>query len=65
MSISPVLLSVVQSAPQDGVLDSILQSLPTDPAALFALGLCAAAVVAVVIAGRDKGQRPKSGGQTS
>jgi len=39
---------------QGGVLETIRQSLPTDPAALFTLALCGAAIVAVFVGGRNK-----------
>ena len=44
---------------QGGVFESVRQSLPTDPAALFTLALCALAIVAVVVGGRKgKGKGP-------
>ena len=41
---------------QSGTLEAIRQSFPTDPASLFALALCAVAVIAIVIGGRSKGK---------
>jgi len=41
---------------QSGALESIIESLPTDPAALFTLGLTAVAFIAVVVVGRKKGK---------
>ena len=41
---------------QSGTFEAILQSLPTDPAALFTLALSAAAIIAVLVAGRSKGK---------
>ena len=41
---------------QSGTFEAILESLPTDPAALFTLALSAVAIIAVIVGGRNKGK---------
>ena len=48
---------------QDGTLETIRRSLPTDPAALFTLALSAVGIIAVLVGGRSKkGKGSGSGG---
>jgi hypothetical protein len=56
-------LAVLQGAEERSLVDTMLAAIPTDPAALFVLGLCVVGAVAVIYYGRKsaKPEGPEAG----